>query len=55
MPRIKVSEANEKITNPDLKKVYRVYGQRGKAIADLIYISQITADTVQYLSVVNYS
>lgn len=36
MPRIKVSETIEKITNPGLKKVYRVYGQGGKAIADLI-------------------
>lgn len=35
-PRIKVSENVEKITNPGLKKVYRVYNQDGKAIADLI-------------------
>lgn len=36
MPRIKVSENVEKITNPGLKKVYRVYDQSGKAVADLI-------------------
>ena len=35
-PRIKVSENVEKITNPGLKKVYRVYDQTGKAVADLI-------------------
>lgn len=35
-PRIKISENVEKITNPGLKKVYRVYDEDGKAIADLI-------------------
>lgn len=35
-PRIKVSGSVEKITNPGLKKVYRVYDQSGKAKADLI-------------------
>jgi nicotinate phosphoribosyltransferase len=35
-PRIKVSEAVEKITNPGLKDVYRIYNEEGHAIADLI-------------------
>ncbi len=35
-PRIKISENTEKITNPGLKKVYRIYDQEGKAIADLL-------------------
>ena len=35
-PRIKVSENVEKITNPGLKKVYRIYDETGKAVADLI-------------------
>ena len=35
-PRIKISENVEKITNPGLKKVYRVYNAEGKAIADLL-------------------
>jgi nicotinate phosphoribosyltransferase len=35
-PRIKISGAVEKITNPGLKKVYRVYDKTGKAKADLI-------------------
>ncbi len=35
-PRIKVSENVEKITNPGLKKVYRVYDETGKSVADII-------------------
>lgn len=35
-PRIKVSETIEKITNPGLKQVYRVYDAEGQAVADLI-------------------
>lgn len=35
-PRIKISENTEKITNPGLKKVYRIYDKEGKAIADLL-------------------
>ena len=35
-PRIKISENPEKITNPGLKKVYRIYDKEGNAIADLL-------------------
>ena len=35
-PRIKVSETLEKITNPGLKDVYRIYDENGHAIADLL-------------------
>lgn len=35
-PRIKISENTEKITNPGLKKVYRIYDKEGHAIADLL-------------------
>ena len=35
-PKIKVSETVEKITNPGLKKIYRVYDKEEHAIADLI-------------------
>ena len=38
-PRIKVSETVEKITNPGLKDVYRVFNEHGNAIADLITIA----------------
>ena len=43
-PRIKVSENIEKITNPGLKKVYRIYDEEGKAIADLITKSEEELD-----------
>ena len=36
VPRIKISETVEKITNPGLKEVYRVYDASGHAVADLI-------------------
>lgn len=35
-PRIKISENVKKITNPGRKKVYRVYDETGKAVADLL-------------------
>lgn len=36
IPKIKVSEAVEKITNPGRKDVYRIYDRTGHAVADLI-------------------
>nr|MCR5451595.1 nicotinate phosphoribosyltransferase [Lachnospiraceae bacterium] len=36
IPKIKVSETIEKITNPGRKSVYRIYDNTGQAIADLI-------------------
>ena len=36
VPRIKVSENVEKITNPGLKSVYRIYNDDGHAVADMI-------------------
>lgn len=36
IPRIKVSENVEKITNPGLKSVYRIYNEDGHAVADMI-------------------
>ncbi len=36
IPRIKVSENVEKITNPGLKSVYRIYNADGHAVADMI-------------------
>ena len=46
-PRIKVSESVEKITNPGLKKVYRIYGEDGHAVAELIAGRQETVDLSQ--------
>jgi len=42
-PRIKLSEAIEKMTNPGIKKVWRIY-QNGQAIADLIANADETPD-----------
>lgn len=44
VPRIKVSETVEKITNPGLKQVYRIYGDCGQAVADLITGAEETVD-----------
>lgn len=36
IPKIKISENEEKITNPGLKRLYRIYDEEGSSIADLI-------------------
>lgn len=36
VPRIKVSEVIEKVTDPGLKEVYRIYDAHGRAVAELI-------------------
>lgn len=46
-PRIKISETVEKITNPGLKQVYRVYCEGGQAIADLITSENEIVDMTQ--------
>lgn len=35
-PRLKISEVMEKVTNPGLKDVYRIYDANGRAVAELI-------------------
>ena len=37
-PRIKMSENVEKLTNPGLKDLYRIYDKRGKAVADMFAV-----------------
>lgn len=45
IPKIKISENPEKITNPHFKKVYRLYSnETGKAIADVITLHDETID-----------
>lgn len=44
IPKIKVSETVEKITNPGRKKLYRIYDENGHAIADLITMEEETLD-----------
>jgi len=43
-PRIKVSENVEKITNPGLKSVYRIYNEDGHAVADMIALPEEEID-----------
>ena len=43
-PRIKLSEAVEKMTNPGLKQLWRVYDKSGHAVADLITSIDETPD-----------
>ena len=57
IPKMKVSETLEKITNPGLKKVYRVYDCEGKAVADYLatYDEVIDADKpVEYVDPEKY-
>lgn len=46
IPKIKISENTEKITNPGFKKVYRLFSnESGEAIADVITLFNETIDT----------
>ena len=50
IPKIKLSENTEKITNPGNKKIYRIYEKgNGKIKADLICLEEETYDTSQDL------
>ena len=44
VPRIKVSENVEKITNPGLKDIYRIYDEQGHAVADMIALKDEPVD-----------
>ena len=46
-PRIKISENVEKITNPGLKDVYRIYDEAGHSVADLITKAGETVDMLK--------
>ena len=45
VPKIKVSENVEKTTNPGLKKIYRVYDESGKAVAEYLTCADEVIDT----------
>ncbi len=48
IPKIKISENPEKITNPHFKKVYRLYSnETGKAIADVVTLHDEEIDSNQ--------
>lgn len=52
VPKIKISENSEKITNPGFKKVYRIFDRdTGKAHADLIALHDETVDTSKPLEI----
>ena len=45
VPKIKISDNVEKVTNPHFKKIYRLYDQNGKLITDLISVYDEVAPT----------
>ncbi len=52
VPKIKISENTVKITNPGVKKLYRIYDNAtGKAIADLIALEHENYDQTQPLTI----
>jgi nicotinate phosphoribosyltransferase len=54
IPKIKISENEEKITNPGFKKIYRIFEKRtNKALADLITLQDETIDETKPLEIFN--
>ena len=51
VPKIKISENPEKITNPGYKKVVRIYNGGKKAVADLIMLEEEEIDTGKPLTI----
>jgi hypothetical protein len=51
IPKIKISENAEKISNPGFKKVVRIYNNENKAEADLIMLNDEIIDTTKPLKV----
>ncbi|NLC44524.1 MAG: nicotinate phosphoribosyltransferase [Clostridiales bacterium] len=51
VPKIKISENHEKITNPGFKKVARIYNGGGKAVADLVMLEEESIDTEKPLTI----
>ncbi len=52
IPKIKVSENIEKVTNPGFKKLYRIYDKEsGKAIADLMTLYEEQIDSEKDLTI----
>jgi nicotinate phosphoribosyltransferase len=52
IPKIKISENREKITNPHFKKIYRIYdNETGKASADLLTVYDETIDETKPLEI----
>ena len=51
VPKIKISDNEEKITTPHFKKVYRIYAENGKAEADIITLHDEVIDTNEPLTI----
>ena len=51
IPKIKISEDAQKINNPGLKKVVRIYNEQHKAEADLIMLHDEKIDTSKSLTI----
>ncbi len=52
VPKIKISENEEKITNPGFKKIYRLFDKKTqKAVADLITLNSETIDESKPLEI----
>ncbi len=51
IPKIKISENPVKITNPGLKRLWRIYDADGMAVADLIALDHETYDTSKPLTI----
>ena len=52
VPKIKISENPEKITNPHFKKIYRIYdNETGKASADLLCVYDEVVDSSKPLEI----
>ncbi len=51
IPKIKISENPEKITNPGYKKVVRIYNGKKKSVADLIMLEEEEIDTGKPLTI----
>lgn len=57
VPKIKISETIEKITNPGIKEIYRVYDKDGKAVADYLTLKGEEIDAgqpVRYVDPMKY-
>lgn len=57
VPKIKISETLEKITNPGIKEIYRVYDKAGKAVADYLTVKGEKIDVshpVRYVDPLKY-
>ena len=51
IPKIKISENVEKITTPHFKKIYRIYDEYGKAVADLLCVYDESIDETKPLEI----